>query len=93
MPGISCWWINLLIELFPEKNIFERLRGSCIIFASYIRSAQHALHTTCLDLGLPCHLAARTLYEGPQFSTLAESNLYRSGWMIGMTNMPEAKLA
>jgi 5'-methylthioadenosine phosphorylase len=33
--------------------------------------------------------------EGPQFSTLAESNLYRS-WgcsVIGMTAMPEAKLA
>ena len=33
--------------------------------------------------------------EGPQFSTYAESNLYRS-WgldVIGMTNMPEAKLA
>ncbi len=33
--------------------------------------------------------------EGPQFSTLAESNLYRS-WgadIIGMTNMAEAKLA
>jgi 5'-methylthioadenosine phosphorylase len=33
--------------------------------------------------------------EGPQFSTLAESELYR-GWncdVIGMTNMPEAKLA
>lgn len=33
--------------------------------------------------------------QGPQFSTRAESNLYRS-WgcdVIGMTNMPEAKLA
>ncbi|MEO8530841.1 MAG: S-methyl-5'-thioadenosine phosphorylase [Deltaproteobacteria bacterium] len=33
--------------------------------------------------------------EGPQFSTLAESRLYRQ-WgadVIGMTNMPEAKLA
>jgi 5'-methylthioadenosine phosphorylase len=33
--------------------------------------------------------------EGPQFSTRAESHLYRS-WdcdVIGMTNMPEAKLA
>lgn len=33
--------------------------------------------------------------DGPQFSSLAESNLYRS-WncdVIGMTNMPEAKLA
>jgi 5'-methylthioadenosine phosphorylase len=38
-----------------------------------------------------CYLAM----EGPQFSTLAESELYRS-WgcdVIGMTNMPEAKLA
>lgn len=35
------------------------------------------------------------MMEGPQFSTFAESNLYRS-WncdVIGMTNMPEAKLA
>ena len=33
--------------------------------------------------------------EGPQFSTMAESKLYRK-WecdVIGMTNMPEAKLA
>jgi 5'-methylthioadenosine phosphorylase len=33
--------------------------------------------------------------EGPQFSTRAESELYRSwnGTVIGMTNLPEAKLA
>ncbi|MCV2865603.1 S-methyl-5'-thioadenosine phosphorylase [Defluviimonas sp. WL0075] len=34
--------------------------------------------------------------EGPQFSTLAESRLYREVWgadVIGMTGMPEAKLA
>lgn len=34
--------------------------------------------------------------EGPQFSTLAESRMYREQWgcdVIGMTNMPEAKLA
>jgi 5'-methylthioadenosine phosphorylase len=34
--------------------------------------------------------------EGPQFSTRAESDLYRGPWncdVIGMTNMPEAKLA
>jgi 5'-methylthioadenosine phosphorylase len=33
--------------------------------------------------------------QGPQFSTLAESNLYRSWGMdiIGMTNLQEAKLA
>ena len=35
------------------------------------------------------------MIEGPQFSTLAESELYRA-WgcdVVGMTNMPEAKLA
>ena len=34
--------------------------------------------------------------EGPQFSTFAESKLYKDNWkcdVIGMTNMPEAKLA
>lgn len=34
--------------------------------------------------------------EGPQFSSMAESKLYREVWgcdVIGMTNMPEAKLA
>ena len=38
---------------------------------------------------------AYLVMEGPQFSTLAESELYRA-WgcdVIGMTNMPEAKLA
>ncbi|MBI3113612.1 MAG: S-methyl-5'-thioadenosine phosphorylase, partial [Rhodospirillales bacterium] len=64
-------------------------------------------HPTCSRLGDVLEEAARTLdipcqrggvylaMEGPQFSTLAESNLYRS-WgcdVIGMTNMPEAKLA
>ncbi|MFN0218940.1 MAG: S-methyl-5'-thioadenosine phosphorylase [Hyphomicrobium sp.] len=45
---------------------------------------------------IDCHKGGVYLaMEGPQFSTRAESNLYRS-WdcdVIGMTNMPEAKLA
>jgi 5'-methylthioadenosine phosphorylase len=64
-------------------------------------------HPTCPRLSAACATAARaagvTLHasatyvamEGPQFSTLAESRLYRS-WgadVIGMTGMPEAKLA
>jgi 5'-methylthioadenosine phosphorylase len=64
-------------------------------------------HPTCPRLGAACaeaalaqgitvHRAGTYLcMEGPQFSTLAESRLYRS-WgcdVIGMTNMPEAKLA
>jgi 5'-methylthioadenosine phosphorylase len=47
-------------------------------------------------LGVKTHWGGTYLaMEGPQFSSLAESKLYRS-WgcdVIGMTNMPEAKLA
>ncbi len=64
-------------------------------------------HPVCPRLGDALEASARTLdlpvtrggsylvMEGPQFSTRAESELYRS-WgcsVIGMTNMPEAKLA
>jgi 5'-methylthioadenosine phosphorylase len=65
-------------------------------------------HPVCPRLGDICETAARdagiTVHrggtylamEGPQFSTLAESRMYRESWgcdVIGMTNMPEAKLA
>jgi 5'-methylthioadenosine phosphorylase len=65
-------------------------------------------HPTCPRLGAACAEAARAegitvheggtylAMEGPQFSSLAESKLYREVWgcdVIGMTNMPEAKLA
>jgi len=65
-------------------------------------------HPTCPRLSDACEEAAKgagvTVHrggtylamEGPQFSTLAESNMYRKSWgadVIGMTNMPEAKLA
>jgi 5'-methylthioadenosine phosphorylase len=48
--------------------------------------------------GLPFHLHSRGTYvcmEGPQFSTRAESEMHRAwgGDLIGMTLMPEAKLA
>jgi 5'-methylthioadenosine phosphorylase len=55
-----------------------------------------ALEEAAREVGLPVTRGGTYLVmEGPQFSTLAESNLYRS-WgcsVIGMTNMPEAKLA
>ena len=51
---------------------------------------------SCKESKIPLHRGGTYLaMEGPQFSTLAESNLYRQ-WgcdVIGMTNMPEAKLA
>jgi 5'-methylthioadenosine phosphorylase len=59
------------------------------------RLGKHLL-ATLKDIGVP-HQSTGTylVMEGPQFSTLAESRLYRS-WncdVVGMTNMPEAKLA
>ena len=55
-----------------------------------------ALEAGCTALGIKAVRGGTYLaMEGPQFSTLAESKLYR-GWgcdVIGMTNMPEAKLA
>jgi len=55
-----------------------------------------ALEAAAAAAGIPTHRGGTYLaMEGPQFSSLAESNLYRS-WgcdVIGMTNMPEAKLA
>ena len=65
-------------------------------------------HPTCPRLSDACETAASAsgvtvhrggtylAMEGPQFSSLAESRLYREVWgcdVIGMTNMPEAKLA
>jgi len=55
-----------------------------------------AVEAQALALGIPTTRGGTYLVmEGPQFSTRAESHLYRS-WgcsVIGMTNMPEAKLA
>lgn len=55
-----------------------------------------ALEAACSALGIP-HRRGGTYVciDGPQFSSLAESLLYKS-WgcdVVGMTNMPEAKLA
>ncbi len=81
-----------------EKSFFGK---GCVAHVS-------VAHPTCPRLGTACETAARdagiTVHkggtylamEGPQFSTLAESKLYREVWgcdVIGMTNMPEAKLA
>ena len=59
------------------------------------RLGQH-LYSAAQQIGIPAARGGTYLVmEGPQFSSLAESELYRS-WqcdVIGMTNMPEAKLA
>ena len=56
-----------------------------------------ACETAARDAGITVHRGGTYLaMDGPQFSTLAESKMYREVWgcdVIGMTNMPEAKLA
>jgi 5'-methylthioadenosine phosphorylase len=56
-----------------------------------------ALSKAAQTIGVKAHDSGTYLtMEGPQFSTLAESRMYREQWdahVIGMTNMPEAKLA
>jgi len=55
-----------------------------------------AVYQAAQDVGVMTHKGGTYVtMEGPQFSTKAESNLYRSWGMdiIGMTNITEAKLA
>ena len=80
-----------------EKSFFGE---GCVAHVSMAHPVCPALgdtlHRAATELGLPVTRGATYLVmEGPQFSTKAESELYRS-WncqVIGMTNMPEAKLA
>jgi 5'-methylthioadenosine phosphorylase len=61
----------------------------CPRLAKALAQAARAEKIPCVEGG------TYIVMEGPQFSSLAESRLYRS-WgcdVIGMTNMPEAKLA
>ena len=93
----------VLVDQFVDRTV---KRESSFFGAGLVAHVSLA-HPTCSRLG--GHLAEAMTelsiphtrggtylaMEGPQFSTLAESNLYRS-WgcdVIGMTNMPEAKLA
>jgi 5'-methylthioadenosine phosphorylase len=90
-------------------QFIDRTRGRVSSFFGSGCVAHVSLaHPTCPRLSAACAQAARAAgvtvheggtylaMEGPQFSTLAESRMYREAWgcdVIGMTNMPEAKLA
>ena len=62
----------------------------------YCEGLRKFISNTCDHLQTPFHYGGTYVaMEGPQFSTRAESNLYRT-WgadLIGMTALPEAKLA
>ena len=80
-----------------EKSFFGKGFVAHVSMAHPVCPAlSDALEASCKALAIP-HSRGGTYItiDGPQFSSLAESNLYRS-WgcdVIGMTNMPEAKLA
>ena len=97
-PGNLLLWINLLIELLQElKTFFD---DEIVAHVSMAHPTSNGLMNACEDAIKKSNIdyqrnGTYVVMEGPQFSTLAESNLYRS-WkadVIGMTNMPEAKLA
>ena len=80
-----------------EKSFFG---AGCVAHVSLAQPTCPRLSAACAKAaklaGVKAHQGGTYLaMEGPQFSTLAESRLYRS-WgcdVVGMTGMPEAKLA
>jgi 5'-methylthioadenosine phosphorylase len=93
----------VIVDQFIDRT-FGRTKS---FFGTGVVAHVSMAHPVCSRLG--DHLEAATreagidmarggtylVMEGPQFSSLAESELYRT-WncdVIGMTNMPEAKLA
>jgi 5'-methylthioadenosine phosphorylase len=77
---------------FFEKEVVAHIALAHPICDNMAKTVQQAVNSA----GLQSHLGGIYLnIEGPQFSTKAESNLYRS-WgadIIGMTNFTEARLA
>ncbi|KPK97992.1 MAG: S-methyl-5'-thioadenosine phosphorylase [Omnitrophica WOR_2 bacterium SM23_72] len=80
-----------------QMTFFEKGIVAHIMFSHPIcEELSKVVYETGRSLGFSMHSKGTYLnMEGPAFSTLAESQLYRSWGMdvIGMTNMPEAKLA
>ena len=94
----------VLVDQFIDRTVsrprtfFEGGIVAHVGFAEPIsRRVQSALQRACQRLDIRHHMnGAYVCIEGPQFSTKAESLLYRT-WpgvsVIGMTNLPEARLA
>jgi 5'-methylthioadenosine phosphorylase len=96
------------LDILVPDQFFDRTRGRISTFFGRGLVAHIAFaHPVCPDLSALAADSAQVVgatvhrggtyvnMEGPQFSTLAESKLYRSWGMdvIGMTNLQEAKLA
>ena len=80
------------VKTFFDKDIVAHVSMAKPTSPSLMKCCESVLVKT----NIPHQVGGTYLVmEGPQFSSLAESKLYRS-WkadVIGMTNMPEAKLA
>ena len=98
------------LDIVIPDQFFDRTRGRVrestffgegivahIAFAHPVCSALgDALEASCRGINVNAHRGGTYIcMEGPAFSTVAESNVYRSWGMdvIGMTNLQEAKLA
>lgn len=98
------------LDMVIPDQFFDRTRGRVrestffgegivahIAFAHPVCSALgDALEASCQGVKVNAHRGGTYIcMEGPAFSTVAESNVYRSWGMdvIGMTNLQEAKLA
>ena len=89
--------VTEILSLSAVGSLREDLPpGSFVIVDQFIDRTFAREKSFFGPLGLPARRAGTYIVmEGPQFSTRAESKLYRA-WgcdVIGMTNMPEAKLA
>jgi 5'-methylthioadenosine phosphorylase len=96
------------LEFVIPDQFFDRTRGRISTFfgeglVAHVSFADpvcpqlsDVVSAACADVGVTAKRGGTYLcMEGPQFSTKAESNVYRSWGMdvIGMTNLQEAKLA
>jgi 5'-methylthioadenosine phosphorylase len=83
--------------MIRDRSFFDRGIVAHVGLAEpYCATFNRAIAAAAESAGVPVSVGgAYVCIEGPQFSTRAESNLYRS-WdasIIGMTSMPEARLA
>ena len=94
----------VLVDQFIDRTFLRQksfFTGGCVAHVSVADPVCGRLGDTCQqamdDIGVTYHKGGTYItMEGPQFSTKAESMLYKDVWncdVIGMTNMPEAKLA
>ncbi len=93
----------VIVDQFIDRT-FARIKTffdkEIVAHVSMAKPTSPSLMKCCESALIKCNISHQVggtylVMEGPQFSSLAESRMYKS-WkadVIGMTNMPEAKLA